>query len=238
MDPKELNKILEKHQRWLRDLPGGKEADLEDADLRGADLRFANLEGVFMRHADLEGADLYKANLREAELFGANLTKAQLVHANLMSANLTFANLRDANLECANLHYATLTQVKNIDTIRWNILTEFFQLQCPAAGAFVGYKWAENCLVKLEICEDALRSSSTSRKCRCSKAKVLEIVDGYTGEQRKRARSDWNSNFVYEVDKILEVKNFDTDRWNECAPGIHFFITKEEALKYANPQIW
>lgn len=238
MDPKELNKILEKHRRWIRGLPGGKMADLDDADLRGADLRYANLEGVLLRHADLEGADLYKANLRDADLYGANLANAKLVHANLMYTNFTCANLRDANLEHANLYYATLTQAKNIDTIRWNIHTEFFQLQCPATGAFVGYKWANDCLVKLEICEDALRSSSTSRKCRCSKAKVLEIVDGYTGEQREYARSDWDSNFVYEVGKISEVKNFDTDRWNECAPGIHFFITKEEARKYADPQVW
>ena len=25
---------------------------------------------------------------------------------------------------------------------------------------------------------------------------------------------------------------FDTNRWNECAPGIHFFITRQEAVNY------
>ena len=44
--------------------------------------------------------------------------------------------------------------------------------------------------------------------------------------------SDYDSTFVYEVGKIVSVDNFDDDRWNECAPGIHFFINREEAVKY------
>jgi len=30
----------------------------------------------------------------------------------------------------------------------------------------------------------------------------------------------------------LEIKDFDINRWNECASGIHFFITKQEAVDY------
>jgi hypothetical protein len=44
------------------------EANLEEADLRGANLREANLE-----EADLRGANLEEANLEEANLRGANL---------------------------------------------------------------------------------------------------------------------------------------------------------------------
>jgi hypothetical protein len=29
-----------------------------------------------------------------------------------------------------------------------------------------------------------------------------------------------------------KVENFNEDRWNECAAGIHFFITREEAIDY------
>ena len=30
------------------------------------------------------------------------------------------------------------------------------------------------------------------------------------------------------------VKDFDDDRWNECSTGIHFFITRDEAVMYCN----
>ena len=44
--------------------------------------------------------------------------------------------------------------------------------------------------------------------------------------------SDYNKNFIYHIGETVEVPDFDDNRWNECAPGIHFFITREEALKY------
>lgn len=45
--------------------------------------------------------------------------------------------------------------------------------------------------------------------------------------------SDYDKNFVYIVGETVEVPNFDVNRWNECAPGIHHFITREEAVKYS-----
>ena len=38
--------------------------------------------------------------------------------------------------------------------------------------------------------------------------------------------------FIYKVGKTVSVCDFDENRWNECAPGIHFFITREEAINY------
>ena len=38
--------------------------------------------------------------------------------------------------------------------------------------------------------------------------------------------------FIYKMGEIVEVNNFNNDRWNECSSGIHFFITKQEALDY------
>ncbi|MCK9447299.1 DUF5758 domain-containing protein [bacterium] len=31
---------------------------------------------------------------------------------------------------------------------------------------------------------------------------------------------------------MVEVKDFNQNRWIECTSGIHFFMTKEEAIKY------
>ena len=44
---------------------------------------------------------------------------------------------------------------------------------------------------------------------------------------------DIDSSFVYTIGETVEVKDFDINRWDECAPGIHHFITREEAVKYA-----
>ena len=166
-------------------------------------------------------------------LQGEGGKRAGLSGANLCEANLCEANLREANLCGANLCGADLRGGKNIDKVLWNYLTAFYPLQCPESGAFVGYKKARGYIIKLEICEDALRSSATSRKCRCSKAKVLEIQE-FNGDRSrvKSVSSSYDENFIYTVGETVEVNNFDTNRWNECAPGIHFFITRGEAVKY------
>ena len=175
----------------------------ERADLRGADLRGANLRG-----ADLRGADLRGADLRDADLY----------YANLRGADLRSADLRDA---------------KNTNKITWNAQTAFYPLQCPETGAFIGYKKAAGKIVMLEICADAKRSSATSRKCRCSKAKVLSItnLDGSESGLTEVA-SYYDKRFIYRVGETVEVPDFDDNRWNECAAGIHFFITREEAVMY------
>ena len=173
-----------------------------------------------------------RANLRDADLCGANLRDADLRGANLRGANLCGANLRGANLRDADLCGANLRGA-DLDKVLWNMYTSFYPIQCPESGSFIGWKRARGHIVKLEITEDALRSSATSRKCRCSKAKVIaiETLDG-TPTPSNEIASDYDDNFIYKIGEIVEVTDFDTNRWNECAPGIHFFITRDEAVKY------
>ena len=149
-----------------------------------------------------------RANLRGANLLGANLRDADLRGANLRGANLCWTNLSDAKLD--------------------------WPLVCPEKGSFVGYKKCrDNLIVELEIQEDALRSSSTTRKCRCSKAKVLSITNLDGSEANvEYAVSKMDSGFLYKVGEVSSVNDFDTNRWNECSTGIHFFMTREEAVEY------
>ena len=176
---------------------------------------------IDLRDADLTGADLRNANLTDANLRNANLTDADLRNANLRDADLTGADLTGANLTDANLRNANL-----------NNCIISYPLNCPEIGSFVGWKKARGLIVKLEICEDALRSSSTTRKCRCSKAKVLaiETPDGESGPNQ--VASTFDENFIYRVGEIVEVNDFDVNRWEECSTGIHFFITRDEAVHY------
>ena len=229
----DIKLILEKHAKWIRGGDGGECADLRNADLCDADLRNANLCGADLRNADLCGADLCDADLRNADLCGADLCDADLYGANLCGADLRNANLRNANLCDADLYGANLCGAKNTDKIAWNAHTAFYPLQCPETGSFIGYKKAADKIIMLEICADAKRSSATSRKCRCSKAKVLAITNLDGSESGlTEVRSNYSKEFVYRVGETVEVPDFDDNRWNECAAGIHFFITREEAVRY------
>lgn len=121
----------------------------------------------------------------------------------------------------------------NLGDVKYNEKTAFFALQCPEEGSYIGWKKAREHIVKLRITDDAKRSSATTRKCRASKAEVLEIqnIDG-TKAPTVIVRSSYDEDFIYEVGKIVEVKNFDTYRWNECSTGILHFITRQEAVSY------
>ena len=162
---------------------------------------------------DTNGWEGMRADLRRADLQGADLQGADLQGANLWRADLQGADLQGAKIE-------------------EEILTKFFPICCPETGSFIGYKKA-GCgeIVTLEISEDAKRSSAYGRKCRCSKAKVLSIVD-LKGNDVERAYSGFNSDFEYIVGQIVEVNDFDENRWEECSTGIHFFITRQEAIDY------
>ena len=149
----------------------------------------------------------------------ANLTGADLTGANLYGANLTGADLTGAYLYGAYL--------KNTTNVNYPIA-------CPEKGSFTAFKKVQNnYIVELEIPEDALRSSATSRKCRCSKAKVISItnLDGSPADVEV-VYSKHDNTFTYEVGKMVTSDGFDEDRWHECAPGIHFFITRQEAVDY------
>lgn len=133
----------------------------------------------------------------------------------------------------ANLSEADLREAKGTDTVITNESTAFFRLQCPEAGAYTAYKKAHGLIVELEIPADALRSSATSRKCRASKAKVISITDrDGNAAGVEEVESDHDAAFVYRVGETVSVPDFDTDRWNECAAGIHHFITRAEAVQY------
>ena len=238
IDEAELNKILSNHKLWLMDESNGIRADLSgvdleyanlggadlcdadlcDADLRGADLRYASLGCADLGYADLRGANLSCADLRGADLRGADLRGA-----NLRDANLYGADLRDADLGGANLWSTDLSCVKNI----------FFPMACPEKGSFIAFKKAGCYIIELFIPSNAKRCSATSRKCRCSKAKVISITTP-SGDKTNitEVHSNYDPNFIYKLGEYVEVKNFDDNRWNECSTGIHFFITRQEAVNY------
>jgi hypothetical protein len=201
-------------------------ANLYRANLDRANLTGANLTGAYLDRANLTGAYLDRANLTGAYLTGANLYRANLDRANLTGANLTGANLTGANLDRANLAGANLDGAKYADLViaRTRILPE---------GDIIGWKKLQGGLIaKLLIPADAKRSHAFGRKCRAEFAKVLEIWDGKKAVKEGFSGHD-NGATAYKVGKVVKPDSFSPDWQTECAPGIHFFITRLEAEDYS-----
>lgn len=125
---------------------------------------------------------------------------------------------------------------------------------CPEEGSFIAFKkvrWCfkgtNNCFPKegyaiavLEIPAEAKRSSANGRKCRCDRAKVIRF-ERLDGTEIKRPglykfKSTFEPRFEYKKDAIIKpmggVRKFNKNRYQECASGIHFFITRREAVNY------
>ena len=155
--------------------------------------------------------------------------------ANLSGANLSDADLSGADLRGAYLRGADLSGAKGIP---------FIPLSCPDTGAFIGWKKAKlfnfktkefvECIVKMEICADARRSSAMTEKCRADKVEVLqfETLEGEVLPNESDVVSGYDDTFHYTVGEIIRPTRFDDNRWNECAPGIHFFINRQSAVNY------
>ena len=208
MNANDLKTILEKHKMWLNDEDGG-----EMADLSGIDLCWANLSGTDLRWANLSGTDLIGANLSGANLSGSDLRRSDLRGADLREANLSGTDLR---------------WVQHIESAQ-NL---FYPLTCPEKGEYTAFKKAGGKIVELRIPADAKRLSATGRKCRANKAVVISITTLEGDPAGNEVRSDHDKSFAYRVGETVEVQNFDENRWNECAPGIHHYITREEAVRH------
>lgn len=162
--------------------------------------------------------DLRKADFRWADLRGTNMYRADLRGADFSGALMSGVNLEKAEID---------ETTKGLPP-----------LVCPEEGGFTAFKkvyfLGMPYVAQLYVPADAKRSSSTSRKCRCSKAKVIKFLR-LDGAEAKIdcARSSYDPNFNYYKGKYVEPQyRFDENRWNECSSGIHFFITFQEAVDY------
>lgn len=209
-DGTNLKVVLGHHQQWcMSALDPNDKADFTDADLTYVDLKNLDLHNVSFKNANLYGTDLRWSLLQGADFEGACLYHTALEHADLSGAK--------------NLPYIPMV--------------------CPEEGQFVAWKkcftrnehGTQYCIVKLLIPKDAKRSSGTTRKCRASKAKVLEFqtLEGHMLAGNIKVVSLFNTAFQYRVGHIVEPEYaFDEDRWISCGSGIHFFLNRQEAVEY------
>lgn len=225
-------------------------ANLSEANFEGANLSGANLEGAYLVNANFEGANLKGANLACANLINAYLKDADFSGAYLESAyfgetyaiNTDFsnANLGDACFKCANLKKAIFenANLRGADFKDATLYCANFSgatlpayMICPEKGSFIAYKALRGQVIAvLEIPAEARRTSSlVGRKCRAEFVRVVELLNC----TREYGVSFYAENLVYRVGELVYPDAYDDDIRLECAPGIHFFMTQQEAKNYA-----
>ena len=222
-----------------------KYASLNDVIFYKSDLRKANFCNASLQHTNLSYTDCRGATLNDADIFNSNLTHADFGDASLVGAYLPHSNLTRADFRGTNLGWANLRDCVFYDTdlrdcnfiyanLRGSKYIPYIPFQCPSDGAFVGWKKVNNVLIKLEIPADAKRSSATTNKCRCDKAKVLGFYDtlGVNELDMTELVNDRYEKCKYVKGEMVYPDSFDEDRWNECSHGIHFFVNKQDAINY------
>lgn len=196
-------------------------ADFRSKDYSGIDFNRRNFANRDFSNSVFDGAILFEAGFFRTLFINCNFSNADIRRANFIEC--TFENCVFDNCKYKEAEFRNCDKAPD------------FPMACPRKGEFIAYKkcvfnefWV---IVTLLVPEDALRSSATSNKIRVSKAKVLDIRKP-DNTKVHHAYSMYNPDFVYRVGKIVEVQDFNTDRYCQCAPGIHCFMTKEEALEY------
>lgn len=96
-----------------------------------------------------------------------------------------------------------------------------------------GYKH-EGRIVEMEIPAKAKRNQELTDefKCRASEAKVLSITDLNGKPVKDRVYSGHDMSFEYKVGAVVKPVNGFAETKNACASGIHFFMTRPQAVDY------
>ena len=211
-----------------------REMLFKDMDLSGWDLSGIDFTLSSFRNVDLSGADLSRATVENVLLDGCSVKGAVFRNADMKTASMRYCDMTgcDTNIRGADLFGAVLEHAK-LDGIISDEETRWFRMHCPKEGAILGYKKCVNDrLVQLLIPADAKRTSATLPSCRCSKAKVLTIKSFDSAKEFDEAWSLVDENFVYHKGEWVEVLDFNEDRWMDSTTGIHFWMTREEAIRY------
>ena len=231
-------------------------ADLSGFDFSNKRFRFICFNHAILRNVNLSGATITESFIDFVNLTNTNLSNTTIIGVTFDNTDFTGADISGANILSSSFCRANLLNIKYNEATSFkrvllldakNIPRDLpYPLACPETGKFEAWKKVvavvdddvinplHTFLVKLEIPEDAKRLSSYSNKCRCDKAKVLEIIDLSTNKQVSQVLNCAYrlSQTLYKVGEMVYPDSFDEDRWNECSNGIHFFKDKESAMYY------
>lgn len=192
---------------------------------------------------DFSYSSLCFRRFKDCSFIGANFTACNLAGARFNNCDFTRASFNAANFADASFTNSCIFS-EDIENYVPPIV--------PDEGDIVGWKKAllvnnqyasddsttiiDECIVKLLIPSGTRRSSAFGRKCRAEYAEVLELqtLDGEPLDipNYEEVVSMFDNSFIYKVGEPVKPCFYDKDRYHECSYGIHFFITRKEAVEY------
>lgn len=234
-----MKKIDETKFLQLLEAHSGKE---EMLDLRGLSLEAQCLDNKDLSYIDFSWGEFRNISFRGCRFDYSVLDHTKFCNADFSASSFRFASLFGADLrgccmadtDCTGSNFlAALLSKADLRGLKHTESTLHFRNHCPETGYFIGYKKCfNNRLVKLLIPKDAKRSSATTPACRCDKARVVAISDLDGGGFYREAISFVDENFVYRLGDTVYADGYNEDRWLESSKGIHFWLSKEEAIAY------
>lgn len=233
-------------------------------NLSNCDFSNSVLYRVVFKNCCFTHAVFNNAKLKDTAFFGCDLSYAKFdyvqadnlwIVSHLKDVSFASSRLIDAKIRCepgddgyVDVRGAQWKFGKNMIYIGSQIITnedtDFCRIHCPQTGKFDGWKvlYSKNklAIAHLLIPDDAERSSGFGTKCRCDKAKVLDI---YMLKNKKHVDTFTHNPFFnnplfnidcsYKVGEMIYSDEWDSCRWHECSHGIHFFMSEAEAIEYA-----
>lgn len=207
-----------------------------------------NFSGAFMEYAIMKRCHFFKCKFCGTDLHASYMQHTVFDMCMFNSADLHYIDANCSRFDHCNFKKAGIddsTDFTNVDMSCPKNMP-YIPMVCPEEGEFIGWKKCyydiddvgsiRPCIVKLKIPAHARRSSSLGRKCRASEAIVLAIQDknGKDLGNNIEAFSEYDQRFKYHVGETVKPRlaPFDSDRWRECASGIHFFLNRQEAVRY------
>lgn len=251
-----IDEMISRHRRYLHQYDNGEYPSLavradfsgmtimnrsmSDCDLRYAIFDNATLINVTFGNSDLSGCSFENSNIKNVRFGGCLFTNVLLDNARIIRCSFDSVDLSNiVSNGCPGYTGEQKVFIRDCDFSTAKIPKDSFiyytTLIVPEEGSFIGWKRCGKYIIKLLIPEDTQRSNGTNRKCRCSKAMVLDIqnLDGSDANMDECIHYPVRGPITtYKKGEMVYPDSFDENRWNECSHGIHFFITRQEAVDY------
>lgn len=224
----------------MRGAAAGAMPDMRHCIIKGIDLAGRDLKGIDFRRATFDGCNLHGTDFSGSEMdnvafYNNDLTGMKLCGCKARGCSFRFQDMTGIDLRGANIYSSVLEDALNQDKVITDDDTKWYKMRCPEEGeAFIAWKCCTDLrVVMMLVPRDAHRCMATMETGRVSKVKVLKITNIDETENYTWAQSTVDPDFYYEVGKWLEPANgFQTDRWKDSSPGIHFFLDRQQCVDY------
>jgi hypothetical protein len=211
-----------------------KNWDFSVFDFSSSDFRYSNFRSSDFSSSDFSSSDFSYSNFRSSDFRYSDFRYSDFRYSNFRYSNFRSSDFSSSDFSSSDFRYSNF-RYSNFNSTHINENTIGLTLACPEEGSFIAYKKASGYIVKIRVLEHSLRSSATTLKCRASDVEVLKIenIDKTIPCSLTEVKTSYrDSSLVYKVGERIHIADFDTNRWNECSTGIHFFMSRKLAECY------